>query len=369
MNKGIKKLKDGTYRVRVTQVCPMTGRKQEKTKTVLGNARDAEMARAELLATMGGPRAQQRKSPERIRLKDWLAYWFQKHAPEWKFSTKHRRAQLIDSIAATRWGDYYLDALAPSDVEDLLRFLGQKWAGNTVRQAMEIVRTSTKDAIKHRIIDRWPCEGVRNPIPIKSSRKALAVHEAQLLLALCRRLPGEEYATMAATSLLTGLRWCEVSALEKGDLRGNCLSVERAQYNGHVGTPKNGEPRLVPVHDSLLTLFRALPERDGPLLFASRTGVHRTYRRASKVLTALCLQAGVPRVTWHELRHTANDLHRRLTDKLTVQKILGHSDDAMTERYSHVDMGEMMAATDRLVSHIESAVEVGVKVGLRDLPN
>jgi NAD(P)H-hydrate repair Nnr-like enzyme with NAD(P)H-hydrate dehydratase domain len=53
-------------------------------------------------------------------------------------------------------------------------------------------------------------------------------------------------------------------------------------------------------------------------------------------------------VTCHGLRHTANDLLRRVADGEVVRAILGHSTVAMTHHYSHVDEGEKLIAASRV---------------------
>jgi integrase len=63
----------------------------------------------------------------------------------------------------------------------------------------------------------------------------------------------------------------------------------------------------------------------------------------------LIAAAGVPKIRFHDLRHTsatlmlANGEHPKV-----VQERLGHADIAMTMRYSHVSMGMQRDAADRL---------------------
>jgi len=68
------------------------------------------------------------------------------------------------------------------------------------------------------------------------------------------------------------------------------------------------------------------------------------------LLDAACTACGTKRrVTCHGLRHTANDLLRRITDGEVVRAILGHSTAAMTHHYSHVDEGEKRIAAMRVL--------------------
>lgn len=355
MNKGIKKLEANTYRVRVTHTCPRTGKRRDWARKVVG-LQEARRVQAEMLQAMQRGQG----SRGRIPLKDWLAYWWKRHEVEWKYSTKVRRAQLIDAVALTKWGKMPLDFIAPSDVEDLLRHLHEVrgWGGHSCRQVLEVLRTATKDAIKHRAIDRWPCEGAKNPIRITGSRRALSAEEASRLLDACEG----EWGCMTWVSLLTGLRWCEVSALEWGDYDGQTLHVQRAQVRGRFGTTKTGKTRRVPVHPLLAAKLAQLPQ-ESRLMFPGRNDGPRDYKAAWKHLRDACVRAGLEPISWHELRHTANDLLRRVAAGDVVRAITGHSTASMTEHYSHVDQREKGVAMDRVVE----SLNVGVGVGLRSV--
>jgi integrase len=70
-----------------------------------------------------------------------------------------------------------------------------------------------------------------------------------------------------------------------------------------------------------------------------------------KVLDAACVACKTKRrVTCHGLRHTANDLLRRVADGEVVRAIIGHSTVAMTHHYSHVDEAEKKIAATRVLA-------------------
>lgn len=66
------------------------------------------------------------------------------------------------------------------------------------------------------------------------------------------------------------------------------------------------------------------------------------------VLDAACAECKTKRrITTHGLRHTANDLLRRVADGEVVRAIIGHSTPQMTHHYSHVDETEKRTAATR----------------------
>jgi integrase len=89
---------------------------------------------------------------------------------------------------------------------------------------------------------------------------------------------------------------------------------------------------------------------DLDLVFATPDGHPLHPNSVALRYNRLIARADIPRIRFHDLRHTfatlmlANGEHPKV-----VQEILGHSDVGMTmNRYSHVTMNMQRAAADRL---------------------
>jgi site-specific recombinase XerD len=62
-----------------------------------------------------------------------------------------------------------------------------------------------------------------------------------------------------------------------------------------------------------------------------------------------CRAAGVEDFSLHDLRHTyASHLKMNGADLYDIQKLLGHSDPRMTQRYAHLGQDHLDAAASRL---------------------
>lgn len=152
------------------------------------------------------------------------------------------------------------------------------------------------------------------------------------------------YPTLVLFLAYTGLRWGEATALpvRHVDMAKRRVSVQEnavlVSAHVHVGTPKTHRTRSVPFPEFLASPLATLAERKSreQLLFgdgdshvrlpASRNGWFTAAVRAAQVDDDL-----FPRVTPHDLRHTAASLAVQGGAHVkAVQRMLGHASAAMT---------------------------------------
>jgi integrase len=197
--------------------------------------------------------------------------------------------------------------------------------------------------------------------------------QAQRLLEASAGTRQEALYTLAlATGMrqgeLLGLRWRDVD-LDAGVLRVRA-SLRRSRKTGdwHFAEPKTRRSRrqlaLGPETIEVLRRQRARQAqsrllvgaawRDLDLVFATEAGGPLLARNVYRSFMQLLARAELPRVRFHDLRHTAATLllSARVNPKV-VSELLGHASVAITlDIYSHVlpDMQQDAAATmDRLL--------------------
>jgi hypothetical protein len=68
-----------------------------------------------------------------------------------------------------------------------------------------------------------------------------------------------------------------------------------------------------------------------------------THPRFGAVTSQLVMRQGLPRLRFHDLRHTAGTLLTRVLDPVTVRDVLGHADLKTTERYLHAVRASRLA--------------------------
>ena len=168
------------------------------------------------------------------------------------------------------------------------------------------------------------------------------------------------FRTAAALAVYAGLRKGEVAGLCRDaiDFDRGLIRVDRS----YGGPTKSKHVRWAPMPPELAKVLRPwLLAHPGPLV-VTRDGEPLTeddelYGFAARA----CKRAGVDRVTFHQLRHTAaSHLAQRVPLPL-VGAVLGHADPKTTARYAHLDT-EGIARDPRL--HLTFAAPSGTVVAL-----
>jgi integrase len=150
-----------------------------------------------------------------------------------------------------------------------------------------------------------------------------------------------EWRTMIVVALKTGMRLGELLALRwiDVDLVAGRVMVRRNYVRGHVGSPKSGKAREIPLCDEAIAALKMHRHLKGGLVFCNKKGDYLTKEMAKCPLPRAARKAGLAREQfgWHALRHTfASHLAMKGAPAKAIQELLGHSTIEMTNRYMHL---------------------------------
>ena len=132
------------------------------------------------------------------------------------------------------------------------------------------------------------------------------------------------YTGMRRDNIVT-LQWQQV------DLTRNLITLEQTKNGDRLGVPL-----CDPVVMVLQEVRRTRPKPFGPV-FVQLDGQPVSGDAVGMAFVRACRQLGVTDFRFHDLRHTfASSLVQRGVDLYRVQRLLGHRDGRMTQRYAHL---------------------------------
>ncbi|MCH9732732.1 MAG: site-specific integrase [Actinomycetia bacterium] len=273
------------------------------------------------------------------------------------------------------WGARRIGDIRPSQVQTWVAEL--KLSASSVGHAHTVLAGILDDAVADRRLVANPARGVK--LPRKTVTKPRNYLTAAQVSTLAEESKHPDIVLLLAT---TGLRWGEMAALRVRDIdlgRGR-IRVERSaskvNANTVIGTTKTHQARSVAVSASVLKLMAPAMVGKSPdeLLWTRADGQPlrpptTTHWFGAAVKRCQAADAKFPRVTVHELRHTAASLMIASGANVkTVQSQLGHKTATMTlDQYGHLfpdDLDDIADRMDLLV--VESAEECAQNVPTKE---
>ncbi|HEU5376559.1 MAG TPA: site-specific integrase [Ktedonobacteraceae bacterium] len=238
----------------------------------------------------------------------------------------------------------------------------------SIRRVHSLLSSALKDAVRHEIIARNPCQYVTLPRGEDFQAKALTQEEAARLIEVAR---GHRLWFLILMAMTTGARLGELLALrwvdlneETGKLRIG-RSVARVQGVGRIEKAPKTKSGRRPVRLPQVILRSLEAQRDyirgvrlaaGPcwkdhdLVFPNRVGDHMDHWVVLRSFKQLVEKAGLPVMRFHDLRHSAATLLLAAgVNVKVVQEMLGHADIRTTlGMYGHVLPDMQKDASDKM---------------------
>lgn len=240
--------------------------------------------------------------------------------------------------------------LADVTADDLRRLLADLGSPYLARQARIVLRLALARAVTLGLLAQSACDQVASPRLPHVPLRVWTVAEQAAFLAASRT---HYHYPLWVLALHTGMRLGELLALtwRDVDLDGATLVVQASvDRSGLRSPPKSaaGYRRIDLAHE-LVELLAALP-RQSDLVFCRPDGRPLDSGAMRKAYYRAVARAGVPRIRFHDLRHTmastwlAAGVHPKV-----VSERLGHANIQVTlTTYAHVMPGQQAAAASTM---------------------
>ena len=226
-----------------------------------------------------------------------------------------------------------------------------------ISQIIQIISKKMALSSCHRILDqikflfnlvvRWNVDGItKNPsadIKLKQivfhRERYLSAEEVKRLLKELNNAHNPMLKYIIPFLLLTGARKTEA-------LTARWIDIDFERRFWRIPFTKNGKVRHVPLSDACIHLLKSVPRLRSFYVFENRR-TNKPFRSIYFSWNTARNRAGMPELRIHDLRHSfASFLVNAGCSLYEVQKILGHSQINVTQRYSHLSQGSLLRAAE-----------------------
>jgi integrase len=311
----------------------------------------------------------------RILLKDYMVSWLEGRV-DYRANSYKQRGDSIRNHINPALGDTWLDLLTRLQVQAFVAgLIAAGKAPATVRAIYEALSAALSSAVDDDLIDTSPCYRIKLPPKVKAEHTVLDLSQAQ---SLCREAEGW-LATLFKLAIGTAMRKSELLALKWSDIdltkgvitvRHNVAYLpKRKHVPGPPKTKTSARTIVLPAfcRDELkahrvvqMATRNAWEQND--LVFPNRDGNYRTPSMINEYLDMIIVRVEIPRVTFHELRHSTVTILLAMGINIkAISELLGHSSITITlDLYAHLLPGTHMEA---MRSYSEAWEQEDVKKG------
>ena len=271
----------------------------------------------------------------------------------------------LNDLSTLHLQQFYKKLLAEGRVE---RIEAQKQpkglSAKTVRNIHQIISSALKLAVEQRLIAHNPADGCALP---KAERKEMQTLPVEQLTSFLREAKDSGVYELYYLDLATGLRRGELLGLKwtDVDLDRGVLKIQRAisRQNGKVVEAplktKNAY-RTLPLSADAIDVLMQQRRKTGnsEWVFPSPTGGPMSPDSVLHMLHRVLKRAGLPKVRFHDLRHTFATLAlQNGVDVKTVSGVLGHFSAGFTlDTYAHVTTSAKREAAKTMGNLLSRAV-------------
>lgn len=245
--------------------------------------------------------------------------------------------------------------LTPIAIENFITILRDKGLSNeSVKRIYSVVNASLNDAVRKELLAKNVASLIEKP---KGSRKEIQVWDVEQVQRFLQVADGDRLYIAFHLALMTGMRQGEILGLRWTDIDFNTKTIYVRQTLTHDGkefqekTKTLLSTRPVAIDDETINALLRQKEviaRDKErakdsyvnhnLVVCTSKGTPVNPRNVLRSLERLIAKANVPKITFHDLRHThATLLLKQNVHPKIVSERLGHSTVKMTlDLYSHL---------------------------------
>jgi integrase len=317
---------------------------------------------------------------QNLTLGVYLKEWIEIKKNVLRSKTRYQYEKLISLYILPMLGRLKLKDLNVRVVNQFYDGLVSKGIGiSNIGYTHRVLHAALEQAVRNGVIGRNPAHGATVPRLAHKEMKILNEQQVGLFLIAAS---SSRYKTLYHLAVTTGMRFSELRGLSWSDvdwIKGTITVNRQIQDMPGVGSVSGAPKTFAGIRTILLggtslselrIQKRAIEEeskacdswQENDLIFPSSIGTPFSKTNLQKDFINVLSAASLPRIRFHDLRHTAASLmlkHR--VQVLVVSKILGHSNPSVTLNvYAHstLDMqSEAASIMDEIVTPIPVSLQ------------
>ena len=248
---------------------------------------------------------------------------------------------------------YWITSIGSKQVRDITK--------NDICQALSKLNTTHSNATINRykaavsVVFTYACRQyglTTNPtkyissLPENNERtRFLSEAERTRLFSSCRASHWDKLYLLVLLAITTGARKGELTKLRWND-------IDFDRRTAYVATTKNGQPKVLPLTDSVIKELQLFDTKDNSLIFASKVKEEVAYCFTKPWKKAL-EDAQIKDFRFHDLRHScASYLAQSGASLLEIADVLGHKQISVTKRYAHLCIEHKSNLINRVMGNI-----------------
>ena len=309
--------------------------------------------------------------PSDMMLSAFLAAWIESYKANISPSTESGYRVNVRHISGIL-GSKKLQKITPIDIESMYAQLSETLSGTSILYVHRVLSRALKQAVRQRLINSNPCSFVDPPKKTKD-QGAQFIHANDVSKYLTA-FEGSYMYPAVCLALFCGLRRGEVLGLQWPDISNGKMAIKHNMTYTGIRVPKSGYSRSIPITPPIKAMLQAQREKQkrfkeklwnmynkSDFVVTYDDGRQIDPRVFSKQFHATLVNAGLPVVRFHDLRHTAASLMiMEGVDIKTVSEVLGHKSIKITaDIYGHIADEHKLDAMNRLNKYHVSSMSVG----------
>ena len=226
-------------------------------------------------------------------------------------------------------GDKPIIDITTTDINEALSTLPTHLKNATINRYVAAISVVFSYACREYDLPENPVRKIPS-LPENNERtRFLSEAERTSLFKACRASHWDKLYLIVLLAITTGARKGELTKLRWND-------IDFDRRTAYVATTKNGQPKVLPLTDSVIRELQLFDTKDSSLIFASKVKEDVAYCFTKPWKRAL-EDSEIKDFRFHDLRHScASYLAQSGASLLEIADVLGHKQISVTKRYAHL---------------------------------